>query len=95
MADFWGANGGFGVGSMMLMMGGRLLFWAAVILGVVWLLRGAFDGSTRRRNESPTEVLERRFAEGAMPVEEYRQRREALGHGRPRTDHAGGEATGG
>jgi hypothetical protein len=28
--------------------------------------------------ESPVEILERRFAEGAIPVEEYRARREAL-----------------
>ena len=32
-------------------------------------------------NESPVEILERRFAEGAISMEEYRGRREALGKG--------------
>ena len=33
------------------------------------------------RSETPTDVLERRFAEGEMSVEEYRERREILAHG--------------
>jgi putative membrane protein len=31
--------------------------------------------------ETPVDVLERRFAEGEISVEEYRQRREILAHG--------------
>ena len=33
------------------------------------------------RSETPTDVLERRFAEGEISVEEYRERREILAHG--------------
>jgi hypothetical protein len=33
------------------------------------------------RSETPTDVLERRLAEGEISVEEYRERREILAHG--------------
>ena len=33
------------------------------------------------QSETPTDVLERRFAEGEISVEEYRKRREILAHG--------------
>ena len=67
---------------MIVMMFLMVLFWAAIILGIVWLARGSFDGRREgRRREAPLEVLERRFAEGAMSIEEYRQRREVLGDG--------------
>ena len=33
------------------------------------------------RSETPTDVLERRFAEGEISVEEYRERREILANG--------------
>jgi hypothetical protein len=59
---------------MMLMMA---LFWGAIILGIVWVARGAFDGW--RGRETPTEILERRFAEGAISVEDYYERREVIG----------------
>ena len=81
LADTWGMHGDVGTGWMIAMMFVMVLFWAAIILGIVWLARGSFDGRREdRRREAPLEVLERRFAEGAMSVEEYRQRRELLGH---------------
>jgi len=64
--------------SMMVLM---VLFWAAIIVGVVWLIRAAFDRGPGPRSESLIEVLERRFAEGAISVEDYRERREVLGNG--------------
>jgi uncharacterized membrane protein len=61
------------------MMIGMGLFWLAIILGVVWLVR---DGVERRQPEQPTEnvltTLDRRFAEGAISFEEYKQRRDVL-----------------
>ena len=61
---------------MMIWMG---LFWLAIILGVVWLVR---DSADRRQPEAPSEnaltILDRRFAEGAVSLDEYKQRRDVL-----------------
>jgi uncharacterized membrane protein len=44
-------------------------------------VRGRPDGWREARKETPTEILERRFAEGGMSVEEYRERREVISGG--------------
>jgi putative membrane protein len=81
LADTW-MHGGWGWGWMSLMMIVMLLFWGAVIAGVVWLIRGAaWDPSVRETlvsKETPVEILDRRFAEGAISEEDYRARREVL-----------------
>jgi putative membrane protein len=55
------------------------LFWLAIIFGVVWLVRDSVD---RRQPEAPSEnaltILDRRFAEGAVSLDEYKQRRDVL-----------------
>ncbi len=81
LADTWGMHGDVGTGWMILMMVVMVLFWGAIIFGAVWLIRGAFDGRPGRRSESPTEVLDRRFAEGAISVEDYQARRQVLVNG--------------
>jgi putative membrane protein len=87
LADTW-MHGGWGWGSMSLMMVMMVLFWGAVIFGVVWLIRSITQGEShageRLSKESPIEILERRFAEGGIGEEDYRARREVLsGHGEP------------
>jgi putative membrane protein len=82
LADTW-IHGGWGWMSVMM-----VLFWGAVIFGVVWLIRGAAWGrsvpETPVSTESPTEILDRRFAEGEIEEEDYRARREVLaGRGEP------------
>jgi putative membrane protein len=58
------------------------LFWGLVILGIVWIVRGA--APWRRgwrpgsRPESGIEILERRFAQGEIDLDEYRKRRAIL-----------------
>lgn len=93
LADSWGMHDGdvgmgwwiVGVPFMLLMMG-----------GMMWMMmRGMGGGSSSvpsespSTTESPVEILERRFAEGAISVEEYRTRREALvdGTAEPNTNH--------
>ena len=81
-------HGGWGWGWMSLMMVMMVLFWGAVVFGVVWLIRGARQSEShpgeRPSKESPIEILERRFAEGGMSEEDYRARREVLsGRGEP------------
>ena len=66
--------------AMMIFM---VLFWGAVIFGIVWLIRDATFGRPPRgespaNKESPLEILDRRFAEGAITEEDYRARREVL-----------------
>ena len=76
LADTWNMHGGWGW--MMPMMLGMALFWGAIILGFVWLVR---DGSTRQpeqQDETALTILDRRFAEGAFSPDEYHQRRNML-----------------
>jgi putative membrane protein len=82
LAATW-MHGGWGWGWMSLMMVMMVLFWGAIIFGVVWLIRGAArDGSAPREGaagkESAVEILERRFAEGEIREEDYRARRAVL-----------------
>lgn len=67
-----------GTGWMIVMTTLMVLFWGAVILGIVWLVRGAAYGWRERRGETPTAILERRFAEGAISIDEYWERRNLL-----------------
>ena len=81
VADTWGMHDGdVGWGWMVGMMFMMVLFWGAIIFGVIWLIRGAVGSRPEERRESPTEILERRFAEGAVSVEDYRARRKVLGN---------------
>ena len=60
------------------MMIGMGLFWLAVILGVVWLARDGFDRRQQQPEDTALAILDRRFAEGAVSLDEYRQRRDVL-----------------
>lgn len=51
-----------------------------------------FDGWWGGRRETPSEILERRFAEGAISVEEYHERREVIAAEARRRQGAAGEA---
>lgn len=83
LADSWGMHGDVGAGWWVFMMVVMLLFWGAIIAGIVWLIRGAAWGhSVPERpvsKETPIEILDRRFAEGEISEEDYLARREVLG----------------
>jgi putative membrane protein len=56
------------------------LFWLLLIVGIVLLVR-ARDGRpalTGGGRETAIEVLQRRYAEGDLSLEEYRERRSVL-----------------
>jgi putative membrane protein len=84
LADTWGMHGDVGAGWWVVMVAGMVVFWGVVILIGARLLR---DGFGRHPStppaETPTAVLERRLAEGAITVEEYQQRRSALAESAP------------
>ena len=87
LADTWGMHGDVGWGWMALMMAVMVLFWGAVIFGIVWLIRSVAGGGPSPSGETPVsretavQILERRFAEGALTLEDYRARREVLVNG--------------
>ena len=58
-----------------------LLFWVLLAGGILLVLRGLGRGYARTHaseRESALEVLERRFAEGQLSVEDYQARRQIL-----------------
>jgi uncharacterized membrane protein len=61
------------------MMLGMAVFWLAIIVGLVWLVR---DGLAQREQEPPTEnalaILDRRLAEGTISPDEHKQCRDVL-----------------
>lgn len=97
LADTWGMHGDVGWGWMALMMAVMVLFWGAVIFGIVWLIRSvARDGpplseESLAGRETPVQILERRFAEGAVTLEDYRARREVLVNGSAEPNRASEE----
>lgn len=84
-ADTWGMHGDVGTGWMIGMSVMMVVFWGLIILGIAWAIRGVERGGPTPgetlRKESAVEILERRFAEGAITPEDYRARREVLTHG--------------
>jgi putative membrane protein len=88
LADSWGMHGDIGTGWWIVMMIGMVFFWGAIILGVVWLIRSGFDSRQGPGRESPTEILDRRFAEGVITLEDYRARRNILVNGSAETNGA-------
>lgn len=79
LADTWDMHDGdIGVGWMIVMMLGMVLFWGLIVVGVVWLLREAIGRSHHPATLDPLAILDRRLAEGQISVEEYEQRRKTL-----------------
>jgi uncharacterized membrane protein len=69
-----GDGSGWWMGGMMVWM---VVFWTAVILGMGWLIR-AGSGRRRERGVEPAQILGRRFAEGAITLDEYQAQKAAL-----------------
>jgi putative membrane protein len=84
LADSWGMHGDVGAGWLIVFLPLMVLFMG----GMMWMMmRGMGGGSSRgsstpgegpRSTESPVEILERRFAEGSISLEDYQARREVL-----------------
>ena len=63
-----------------LMWVGMILFWAFVVFGVVWLIRGSGQGQSTPQvaPPDPERILQERLARGEIDGDEYRQRLEVL-----------------
>jgi putative membrane protein len=59
---------------------GMVLFWALVIVGLVWLVRelAGRGGIGLKLRQDPLELLDRRLAEGTISPEDYSERRAIL-----------------
>ncbi len=66
----WGNFGGMGYGGFGWII--MVLFWALVILGIVYLLKQIFsDKKVTSRTESAENILKKRYAAGEITREEY------------------------
>jgi putative membrane protein len=54
------------------------LFWLLLIVGIVFLVRSRNGRPPDGGQETGIDVLERRFAEGELSLEQYRERRSVL-----------------
>ncbi len=72
--NFGTGFGGFGFGWIFM-----VLFWAFVILGVLYLLKQLFsDKAVTSRTESAEDILKRRYASGEVTTDEYYERLRVL-----------------
>jgi uncharacterized membrane protein len=82
------ASFGFGVAPWLIIMGA----FCIVMMGSMLVMMVGMGSHTMQRhwsapwerflnNETPIEILDRRFAEGAITPEDYRTRRQALANG--------------
>ncbi|MBC8231612.1 SHOCT domain-containing protein [bacterium] len=77
MWDGWMHGYGMWGGIMML------VFWGAVIVGIVFLVKWIVNQSrtNQRKDESPLEILKRRYAAGEITKEEFEEKKRDLGLG--------------
>jgi hypothetical protein len=60
------------------MMIGMGIFWLAITVGLIWLVRDTGERAPQPPKETAVTILDRRFAEGAVSPDEYRRRRDVL-----------------
>ncbi|NJD78497.1 MAG: SHOCT domain-containing protein [Candidatus Methanoperedens sp.] len=69
-------------GSGMMSYGGGilwLLFWILVIIGLALLIRYLWQGGgARREEESPLEILKKKYARGEISKEEFEEKKKDL-----------------
>jgi putative membrane protein len=68
---------GFGVW-WLIGTGLMILFWIAIILLVVWVVRNLLPRQVRSRQGQALETLRQRYAEGSINAAEYEQARARL-----------------
>jgi uncharacterized membrane protein len=56
-------------------MGMMVLFWVAIILLVIWVVRSVFPRQVRSERAMALETLQQRYAEGSINTAEYEQAR--------------------
>lgn len=59
-------------------MGMMVLFWIAIILLVIWVVRSLFPRQMRSGRDQALETLQQRYAAGSINAAEYEQARAGL-----------------
>ena len=65
----WDMMYGFGFSGMLFM----IIFWAAIIWLIVWIIREVSKGK-----ENPSELLEKRYVKGEITKKQYQEMRKTL-----------------
>lgn len=69
--------GGMGLLGTLMM----LLFWAGIVLLLVWVIRAYAGTSHSMTNDAPLDILKRRYAAGEISAAEFEQARRVIeGH---------------
>jgi len=71
---FW-FNHGWGMGFGWVFM---VLFWALVILGIIYLIQLIVKGSKGEKGDTALDILKKRYAQGEITREEFERMREDL-----------------
>lgn len=74
MMDGWG--GSFGMGVMIFFW---LLFLGLIVTLIWFLIRKGSESTSKPDNESPLEILKRRYARGEINKEEFRRMKKEIG----------------
>ena len=74
---------GYGMGWIGMII--MVIFWIAVIIGIIFLIRWLFvsagaKGHGTSSEDSPLEILKRRYARGDINKEEFEQKKKDLGY---------------
>ena len=93
MVMYW-HDGGWGAGGWIVMTVLMLVFWAAIVIGIVALVRSRPPAHPWPHAQQPhpqpppvpgpdmaRRILDERFARGEIDEDEYRRRRDILGGG--------------
>lgn len=69
-------------GSMWFGGGFMWFFWVFLFLALIWVIKSATDGNSKNSNnqgdESPIDILKKRYAKGEIDEDEYKHRLEKL-----------------
>ena len=72
----WGMGHGWGMGLGWFFM---IIFWVLIILGIMYLIRLTVGrGVKKQAEESPLEILKRRYAKGEITREEFEKMKDDL-----------------
>jgi len=71
---YWGNH--MTTGGWIFSIFGTLIVLGLIVAAIVWLIRD--HGSQTAANESASEILDRRLADGELNLEQYNQLRETL-----------------
>jgi len=71
---YYGNMLGWGFGGVMM-----IVFWAAIIFFIVWIVKEARKGDTEKTNSrSALDILRERYAKGEIDKKEFEERKKDL-----------------